>query len=707
MVSRTASSAGRSGGEEERMVSTPRGPAKLACTALLVVFALAACGGGRSGSGPDVVVPDAGGGTTGGDAAADAPEVWTVPLFDLSGVSFPYCPIDEAEIERIHDGLSLRARIGQHVMPGVDGASGQLTPGTRTKLEEYLVGGVFTGVGAGITPGDPATTARFVHAVKAAGFAATGVPLFVALDQEGGPNANINSITGGTDTIGSMPIGATRDPRVAFEEFSIMGREVQALGFNMDFGPVLDTLLVTRHGNLNTRPFGPDPALNAQLGIAAMAGLQANLVLPTAKHFPGDGLESGNTHTVHVTVTADRETLDRTILAPFRAAFDAGCDGVMTIPAAYTALDPERSAITSRAVTTTLLREEWGFEGLVVTDSLGMAGARIGLADEEIPGVAALQAGADVLLHVTIGLDELGALYAGIEQGLADGSIPEEEFSSSTRRILRMKQRYCLFEAPAAPDPEDTDTLFGALARPEDAAVVRGHAERAVVLLEDDGSALPLAGQRVLYVGPGTVFRDPGSGWLNMVDQTFGDAMRARDDGVAQLEYLLPFEPSNVLGQVQARLDEVDVLVVGTLQGRFSLAQQQLLEWILEEVERPVVHVLLGVPFDYFQSRGRVAAAVALMGSRGPMVEAGAALLYGAIEPRGTMLFDLASETTDVEPGTPGSGGEDTDRCAAQGIDCSDRGICVDTGADVGCVCHPNWHPSRDGRDCIPDGQDG
>lgn len=684
---------------------------------------LAACG--TNGSAADVVDAaaidasadvgidaDAVSGADAADAVVDAAP--SVPPFDDSRVTYRYCSTDEAAIETLYEGMTLRQRLGQRLIFGADRMGDGPSALAGAFLEDFAGGNVFLGPPNGIALGDALTTARFVQEIKRLIVARTGAPPFVALDQEGGPNAVVNRVTGGTDTIGSMPIGATRDPDVAFAQFSVMGREVRALGFNMDFGPVVDTLRSTRNGNLNTRSFGPDPLLNAELGRAAVAGLQSELVIAMAKHFPGDGTYGGNTHYEEITVDHDRAWLDAHLLPPFRAVLAAGAggDGVMTIPQRYAALDPERGAITSRAINTDLLRGELGFEGLIVTDALGMAGARIGLAADDHTGFEALRAGADLLLYVIPERETLDALYGLVEAALADGTLPEAEFAASTKRILRYKQRYCLFEGPLHPDPEnpdaeDPDAIRQDISRPEDAALSLTHAERAVVLLHDDG-ALPLTGQRVLYAGPGTIYQDPGSGWPNIVDWTLGDALKARDATVSVVTYMLPLNAGHEYARIAAAAAaaDVDVIVVGTLHSRFSLPQQQLVEWLIEDLGKPIVHVMLGVPFDYAQTRDRAVAAVAAMGNRSVMVEATAKLLYGEIEPRGTMLFDLdAVEGGPATGGGPDPVGDEVNRCEEQAVVCANGGFCVDTGAHFGCVCQPNWHPSDDGLDCVPNGQ--
>lgn len=637
--------------------------------------------------------------TSCGTAGTDIPEYTPVPV--------PYCAVDETAIDALYDSMSLRKRVGQHLMVGVqsDGKSG-IAAGSRQRIEDYALGGVFVQPASGIVIGDPLATATFVHAVKKLGFETTGVPIFVALDQEGGPNATVNSLMGGTDTIGSMPIGATRDPLVAFEEFDIMGREVRELGMNMDLGPVVDTLYSTQNGNHNTRSFGPDPDLNAVLGVAAVNGLQTNLVLAVSKHFPGDGLTGGNTHVEHVVVDHGHDFLESTILKPFRAVVAGGTDGIMTIPALYPALDPVRSAVTSRAITTDLLRHDMGFEGLVVTDALGMEGIAIGLEPGQSRGMEALKAGADILLYVVTTLGEEEEVFQAVQDAMEDGTYPESEFEASTKRILRMKQRYCLFEAPDYPGPEELATLTERIGLKKDRDLSRSHADRAVVLLHDDG-VLPLTGSRVLYLGPGTVFQDPGSHWINVADQTFGDALAQHGSDVKQLVYMLPVDSNDQYALALEEAETADVVVLGTLQGRFDLGQQQLLEWMLTGLDKPLVHVILGVPFDYVQSRGRAAAALALMGWRSTMVEAGAAVLYGKQTAVGTMLFDLGTLAGQTGYSGPKAPSETPDRCTEQSVTCSGSGLCVDFGEDFGCICHPNWHSSSDGLDCLPDGSEG
>lgn len=634
------------------------------------------------------------------------------PAFDVSKVTFPYCPVNEAEIDAVWRRLTPNQRIGQHVMPGAERKAEDGTPTDRTLrvLNEFEVGGVFTYQTNGIVPNKPLVTARFNHVMKRIAFERTGVPLFIACDQEGGTSSVVSSGFGGTDSMGQMPIGAARNPEVAFSQFDILTREIKALGFTMTFAPVLDTLTATANGNLHTRPMGPDPALNAHLGVAEFAAAQKNLVLPMAKHFPGDGMTNGNTHFVLVTNDAPRDVLMRTIVAPFKAAVEAGLDGVMTIPARYPAFDPNRASLTSRAVTTGLLRGELGFKGLVVSDSLDMEGAKIGMAADQIPGVEALKAGADLVLYVLFEPERITALYARIAQELADGTYPAAEFEASTKRILRMKQKYCLFREPTAPDPAAPERITAQIARPEDRERSLENARQSIVLFENPGGVLPLTGKRVLYVGPKKLYGDPGSGWLQLVEMDFGDALRTQDEGVESYTYLLPGDPLNILAEVKAREADFDVIVVGTIQARFSLEQQQMLTYLTAGLETPLVHVVLGVPFDWLYTRGKVAAAVGVMNTRSVQVLAGAEYLYGRIPARGRLLYDMDAVARADEGETGGDGDTEVEAPEGEGGACADarcepNGTCVTTETTFGCVCRQNFYPSSDRLQCIPVGE--
>ena len=615
------------------------------------------------------------------------------PPFDPASVELDLCAVDEDEVQAVYAALDERGRIGQHLLVSIARSGDGPNRDSRELIETWKVGAAYVRPPA-IQPGDPVGLARFLRETQLAAVAATGTALFIATDQEGGYNAMLNQVTVGTDTIGNAAIGATGDPRVAFEQYDIMGREMRALGFTMDFAPAVDTLLRTRNGNLNVRSFGPDPDLNARLAAAAVVGLQRNRVAAVVKHFPGDGLTNENTHSVHVTVTATAEELEATSLKAFRAAVGAGATGMMTAPARYAAYDPVRAALTSRAVTTDLLRGELGFVGLIVTDAVWMEGATIGLGPDDDLMIEALRAGADILLISDSGSSVVGPVSERIAAALADGTLDTAEFDNSTLHILREKARYCLLGDEGVPSEEDVATVEQRVNQPEDAALSEAHAEASLVLLEDDGATLPLTGKSVVVVNPDVlVLADPGNTWPNLLDRTLADALRDLDPDVKEIAYTMPCSAPAVLGQIVGLAATADVLVLATLQGRFSAAQTQLVEWVLDRLDLPVVHVSLGVPFDHAQSRGRVAAALALQSPRNASIAAAARFLYGQGTARAHLAWDFAAVPY-------GDGYDDPNRCRDEAIDCGGAGVCVDHVTFFGCICDDESRPAAGLRAC-------
>lgn len=557
--------------------------------------------------------------------------------FNIDKVEFPYCDTDEDAINTIYDGMTVRQRIGQHLSMHIVASGSRVDPDSKTKMQAVLPGAVSIAQITGAAEGDPAKTARFLHDAQIIAQEYSGVPLFISGDQEGGVYTTINRATGGTDSIGPAAIGATRDETVAFRQFDMMAREVKAVGINMNFGPLVDTQYQINNGNLNTRTFGPDTELNTRLGVAAFAGFQKNLVLPMVKHFPGDGMTMGNTHFEFVTNAATMEELEAKLLKPFRAAFEAGCDAVMTIPARFSAIDDERAVIVSRKAITDFLRGELGFTGLVVSDDLGMYGARLGLTEDQSQAAEAIKAGTDLLLT---GVDNVEPMIVAIEQELLSGGIPADEFEASTKRILRFKQKYCLFEKPTYPDEADIATIDQRIGRPDDAAMSYEHAVRAVTVLKDDG-ILPLTGKRILCVGPTQFVNDPATTWTWWIDESFCSVMARIDPSVLPNDYFIEMAKDSVQTLVQDNRENIDAVVVATFNGYFSPEQQDMLDWLLTSGDVPVVHVAQGVAFDTLQTMEGAHAVLALQGSLTVMFEAAVAVLYGTAEGGGQVLWDL------------------------------------------------------------------
>src|SRR6185503_17332978 len=172
-----------------------------------------------------------------------------------------------------------------------------------------------------------------------------------------------------------MALGASRDTALAYEVGRVTATEGRALGIHVAFGPVLDVNNNPANPVIGARSFSEDPHLTARLGASLVRGVQEHGMMATGKHFPGHGDTETNSHLALATVTASRARLDSVELVPFRAAVRAGVGAIMTFHGFLPALDSSGVPATlSPRVMTELLRKEMGFNGLLITDAMDMAG---------------------------------------------------------------------------------------------------------------------------------------------------------------------------------------------------------------------------------------------------------------------------------------------------------------------------------------------
>lgn len=220
-------------------------------------------------------------------------------------------------------------------------------------------------------------------------------PILIGADLERGAGQQFR---GATQLPPLAAIGALDDLSVTRQAAALTAREARAVGVNWIFAPVADLDIESRNPIVGTRAFGADPVRVAAQVTAWIEGCHSEGVLCCAKHFPGHGRTTTDSHAALPVVEATREELE-TDLTPFRAAVVAGVDAIMTAHVAFPALDPgEVPATLSAPVLETLLRRELGFEGPVVTDAMIMQGV-LGDDDEGLASVRALSAGCDVLLY--------------------------------------------------------------------------------------------------------------------------------------------------------------------------------------------------------------------------------------------------------------------------------------------------------------------
>src|SRR5579862_9877008 len=308
------------------------------------------------------------------------------------------------------------------------------------------------------------------------------VPLLVGADFERGTGMRIDE---GTSFPYQMALAATGRPEDAYTMGKITALEARAVGVPWIFSPVADVNSNPQNPIINTRSFGEDPARVSEFVAAFVRGVEENGAISTAKHFPGHGDTSTDSHLDLPTVTSDRAHLDRVELAPFRAAIAAGASTIMTGHLAVPALEPDSNvpATMSPKIMTGLLRGQMGFDGVVVTDALDMGGVTVRYPPGEV-AVRSILAGADVLLIPPV----LDAALEAVRDAVASGRIPMSRLDEAVTRILRAKAKIGLNKSKLV----DLNTLAQNVDRPEFERAALDIADRGVTLLRDDQHILPL-----------------------------------------------------------------------------------------------------------------------------------------------------------------------------------------------------------------------
>lgn len=384
--------------------------------------------------------------------------------------------------------MPIRDRVAQLVWPWVLGdyvpeGSAEWARIRRLVTEQH-VGGFIVSVGS------PIDIAAKVNALQSL----SELPLLISADLETGvgfrarggyfvPNAI--DLGGATSFPWQMALGASRDTVLAYEMAAATAREGRALGIHVAYGPVLDVNNNPANPVIGARSYSEDPVLTARLGAAFIRGLQDHGMLATGKHFPGHGDTETNSHLALATVNATRARLDSVELVPFRAAVQAGVGAIMTFHGFLPALDSSGVPATlSPRVMTDLLRREMGFDGVLFTDAMDMAGVtdRFGAAEAAKRAIAA---GNDVLLMPA----DIGGAIDAVLDGLREGRYPEEQINASVRRLLLLKDRLGLRTQRLVP-LERVRTVVGDSMH---TALAQAIADRSVVLGRDRDGLVPFA----------------------------------------------------------------------------------------------------------------------------------------------------------------------------------------------------------------------
>ncbi|MGW2379211.1 glycoside hydrolase family 3 protein [Streptomyces sp. NPDC001658] len=507
---------------------------------------------------------------------------------------------DDKKLRSLVSRMTLEEKVGQLFVSRVYGHSATAPDqadidanlkelGVRTAaelVEKYRVGGIIYFTWAHNTR-DPHQIADLSNGIQRAALTQPrGLPVLISTDQEHGIVCRVGEPA--TLFPGAMAIGAGGSRQDARALGRVAGRELKALGIRQNYSPVADVNVNPANPVIGVRSFGSDPGAVSALVAAEVAGYEGAGVAATAKHFPGHGDTTVDSHYGFPVITHSRELWERLDAAPFRAAIRAGIDSIMTAHIQFPALDDSGDPATlSHPILTGILREELGYDGVVVTDSLGMEGVRTKYGDDRVP-VLALKAGVDQLLNPP----SLDVAWKAVLKAVQDGELTEERLDASILRILRLKARLRLFEEPYVSRDGVTRTVG-----------VRAHlaaadriAERTTTLLVNTGHLLPLDARehpKVLVVGAdpaspsGTT--GPPTGVLAGALTELGFTATALSTGTAP--------SAATIARAVAAAGEADAVVVGTYNVSATSAQKALVEQLVA-TGRPVVAVAIRNPYD-------------------------------------------------------------------------------------------------------------
>lgn len=473
-----------------------------------------------------------------------------------------------------------------------------------------------------------------------------GIPMLICTDQEGG---SVYRLGTGTALPGNMALGAAGDRNYGYLSGRIIGSELRALGINTNLAPVVDVNSNAANPVIGLRSYGDDPVQVGQMASAAISGMSQFDVVGCAKHFPGHGDTAVDSHYGLPRVDKTLEELLECELKPYEILMNQGIEMIMTAHILYPQLEDSREysrktgkmealpASMSPKIIQGLLKETLGFEGIVVTDAMNMAG----IADhwDSVQAVVqAIKAGADMIcmpctLEKAEDVRRLEAILRGVEEAVENGEIPMERIDDGVRRILTVKENRGILDWKAGePTLEAALAIVGGEANRE---AERHMAAAAVTVVENKNNTLPLRlteQSRVLMLVP---YENEKAQMLLGWNRVYAAGLIPQG---AQVD-VVRFSKNATLDTFRTQIDWADVLIfnseigssAGLNGGRWESAYiLQVLEYAENRGKTTIVQSV-DKPYDV-QTYPKADAVVAVYGCKGSTMDPTEVLVGGATE---------------------------------------------------------------------------
>ena len=475
--------------------------------------------------------------------------------------------LTDPEIDTMIAEMTIEEKVGQLIMVGFDGT--QPNEVVETHIRERFVSGV---VLFSRNIQSPKQTAELTNQLQRfAETTARQIPLFIGIDQEGGWVIRLEA--GATVLPGNMALGATDSTELAERAGEITAVELAAVGVNLNFAPVMDVNNNPRNPVIGRRSFGGSAELVSRLGIPYIRGLQRNGVLATAKHFPGHGDTTVDSHFDLPTVNHDRERIHALELHPFRAAIDADVAAIMTAHIIYPAFDPDLPATLSPTILTDLLRKELGFDGLIITDDMEMKAIDDRYQSGEA-AVMAIEAGADIVMVLWTQAKQV-EVFNALLSAVKSGRISQARLDQSVSRILKSKG------AAFAQRFVDVDAVGRTVGREAHQQLAQTIASRAITVVRNRDNLLPLK-------------LEPETSVLILSQSSIlFDSFRAHHPNTVEARIPEKPEVEAILPQRSQQLDDVDVVIAGIT----NAEQAVLVQRISIATTTPIIVIAFGSPY--------------------------------------------------------------------------------------------------------------
>ena len=427
---------------------------------------------------------------------------------------------------------------------------------------------------------------NLISKVRKNTYSATGLYPLIEIDQEGGWVTRFYE--GAAMISGAMSFSAMQaDEKKMSRVGERIGGILRALGCNVSTSPVLDVNIDPNNPIIGTRAYGETAEKVIEAAIPFMKGMQSQDVICAVKHFPGHGNVSGDTHLNVVHNKVDADILRKTEFLTFKKAFEEGVGGIMTAHVVHDAFT-ELPATVSPEIMTELLRNEMEFEGIAVTDAMGMRGIE-DLYPNGKSAPKAILAGCDVLLYYTLNYEDVEKAINAVYTAVDFGEITEDRINESYNRIIRQKEKFKILSAE--PDIELAKKLIF-----DKKGITENFEDKlsSITKIKDDGILEKLSGNKILCISPVCDalrgVEEKRRQILSFAD-IFSEKFNNASACISSLKGMTPEVEKAISG-------EYDIAVVGIFDAGSYKSQLDIIKAI-EKTGKPIIAVLLRTPYDY------------------------------------------------------------------------------------------------------------